>query len=930
MDSNDAVHITYHVGTNKDMMYLTNASGSWPSPASIYGYGGWGSVMHIDANDDVFIPNNAPGLGLLQMTTVKGSGQGLTVRPIYDVSPMLPDGLNMNWRTGTISGTPTETHTNTTHTVTVTALGTTTTATFTLLVTGVPGDISYANITGTKGSPIVSVSPSFSNGSTSGSVTSWAINATPPGGLSFDTSTGVISGTPTVVVVGAVFTVWGNNSAGSTSTTVNITVNDVAVSSFTYTAENSTLTLYHTMATISATTTGGTPTSWGIHPALPSGLTFNTVTGAISGTPEVLQTTTVTYTVWANNSGGSFSDQINITVNDHPPVPLNHFGGNITLNFNQTMTPLGGFELKPDVLSAGEDHTCAIRDDGRVLCWGEGDYGKLGIGNTNDKSSPQFTNSLGTGRKAIDISAGGEHTCAVLDNGSVMCWGRDNYGQIGDGTSGGQRVSPTHTVGLPRPAVAVEVGMDFSCALLNNGSVMCWGRGSGGRLGNGGTSNSAQPVYTDPMPGGRKAVAIDISHYHTCAVLDDGNVACWGSGGGGRLGTGSNNGESSPTLANYFSSTNQAVDVALGRYTGCALMANGSVTCWGEGYLGDGNGETTKTSPGLAWVNLPSGRTAVSVEMGRKHACMQLDNGDVKCWGDDQYGQMANGNGENDRNNPTTVNFASGIEAASIHAGHWHNCITAQTNEVYCWGDGKAGKLGDGGTTQHNFAGAASKTNHFSGSKPVLNHGSITSWTVHPALPTGLSLGSTNGTIWGTPTASISQTNFTVYANNSGGSSSFVLNLGVDLEAPGPFQYIPENNTLTNNTEVYLVPQFLNQTTGNGSTWNVADINSGAGNSNPGYYMEILVGDTIYFSANDGIKGDELWAYNTSNHSTWRVADIFSGSGKSWPGAYMHLLVGDTIYFSAYDGNTGHELWAHDTSNHSTWRVTDINFCHCR
>ena len=143
------------------------------------------------------------------------------------------------------------------------------------------------------------------------------------------------------IVAGEVFTIWANNSVGSRSTTVNITINDVIVSSITYPSENITLTLYHTMTTATPSTTAGTATSWGIHPALPSGLTFNAATGAISGTPEVLQTTTVTYTVWANNSGGSFSDQINITVNDHPPVPLTHFGGNITLNFNQPMNPLG-------------------------------------------------------------------------------------------------------------------------------------------------------------------------------------------------------------------------------------------------------------------------------------------------------------------------------------------------------------------------------------------------------------------------------------------------------------------------------------------------------------------------------------------------------------------------------------------------------------
>ena len=274
------------------------------------------------------------------------------------------------------------------------------------------------------------------------------------------------------------------------------------------------------------------------------------------------------------------------------------------------------------------------------------------------------------------------------------------------------------------------------------------------------------------------------------------------------------------------------------------------------------------------------------------------------------------------KNAPYSTTFSSNLGLQNMISGHWHTCIASKTNEIYCWGDGASGKLGDGST---NFNGVPGKTSHFSGTNPVKAHGEITSWAIHPALPTGLSFGSTNGTLYGRPTASLAQTNFTVYANNSGGSSTFILNLGVGPGPPGPFEYIPENNTWTNNTEVHLAPQFINQTTGNGSIWQVADIYSGAANSSPGYYMDILVGDTLYFSATDGSTGSELWAYNTSNNSTWRVADIFSGSTTSWPGAYMHILVGDTIYFSADDGSTGHELWAHDTSNHSTWQVADIN-----
>ena len=149
--------------------------------------------------------------------------------------------------------------------------------------------------------------------------------------------------------------------------------------------------------------------------------------------------------------------------------------------------------------------------------------------------------------------------------------------------------------------------------------------------------------------------------------------------------------------------------------------------------------------------------------------------------------------------------------------------------------------------------------------------------------------------------------------------------LSIYDNAPGPFEYKPENNTWINNTEVYLAPQFVNRTTGNGSTWQVADINSGTSGSLPGFHMKPhLIGDTMYFSAQDGSTGHELWAYDTSNQSIWRVADIRSGSGNSDPGLYSSTVLGDTLYFSANDGSTGHELWAHNTSNGTTWQVANI------
>ena len=330
VDSNDAVHIAYHIGTNKNLKYLTNASGSWSSPKVMDGYAGWGSVMEIDANDDIFIVSNAPNNYAIKLTTIQGSGQGLTASPIYDISPQLPDGLTMNWRTGTISGTPTEAHTNTTHTVTVTALGYTTTATFTLFITGAPGAIAYSDISGTKHTPITPITPTFTNTSTSGLIDTWEIYPNPPLGLNFGSSNGTIWGTPTVVQLTPItYTVWANNTGGSATATLEITIAD-NLASFSYPNSPHIIVRGYIMSDITPTVTSGTVVSWGIHPSLPSGLSFTN--GVISGRPTVNQTTTI-YTVYANNSGGSATAILELTINE-PTPNIDYHPDNYTLTNN--------------------------------------------------------------------------------------------------------------------------------------------------------------------------------------------------------------------------------------------------------------------------------------------------------------------------------------------------------------------------------------------------------------------------------------------------------------------------------------------------------------------------------------------------------------------------------------------------------------------
>ena len=210
-------------------------------------------------------------------------------------------------------------------------------------------------------------------------------------------------------------------------------------------------------------------------------------------------------------------------------------------------------------ISSGGGHTCAILDNGSVSCWGEGLDGQLGNGGTINVTTPTSVATLGTNRTAVALSAGNYHTCAILDNGSVSCWGRGDNGQLGNGeTSNKYTPTLTSSLGAGRTAVALSSGAAHTCALLDNGLISCWGYGDYGQLGNGGTTGTNVPTLTSSLGTGRTALALSSGQDHTCALLDNGSVSCWGDSNLGQLGNGGSY-SLTPTLTGSFGTGRTAV-----------------------------------------------------------------------------------------------------------------------------------------------------------------------------------------------------------------------------------------------------------------------------------------------------------------------------------------------------------------------------------
>ena len=347
-------------------------------------------------------------------------------------------------------------------------------------------------------------------------------------------------------------------------------------------------------------------------------------------------------------------------------------------------------------VSAGYSHTCTLTGGGGVKCWGENRSGQLGDGTTTQRSTPVDVVSFGSG--VVEISAGGGHTCLLTSGGGVKCWGGNYSGQLGDGTTE-NRTTPVDVVGLGSGVVMVVAGLNHTCALTSRGGVKCWGSNDNGQLGDGTTENRTTPINVVGLGSG--VALVSAGGQHTCTLTSRGRVKCWGANWYGQIGDSTTANRSTPV--NVVSLGSGVTAVTPGGGHTCAVTSGGGVKCWGSNYAGQlGDGTTENRTMPVDVVGL--GVSVSTIIAGYDHTCALTIDGGIKCWGNNGYGQLGDGTTENHNLPVDVIDVSGGV--ITISTGGSHTCALVAVDRgpvgrAWCWGWDGYGQLGLGTTTKH-------------------------------------------------------------------------------------------------------------------------------------------------------------------------------------------------------------------------------------
>lgn len=368
-------------------------------------------------------------------------------------------------------------------------------------------------------------------------------------------------------------------------------------------------------------------------------------------------------------------------------------------------------------VSLGHGTACVILDNRQARCWGSNNQGQAGnavqqtVQGRDETPDTLPTLQLGTGRSVREIQTGTQHGCAVLDNAALQCWGRNVRGQlgvpgaVGTGYSELPTANPVTDVGGPVDSYAA--GYLFGCALLENGSIRCFGWGNAGRTGQG----SEDDVGDDETPASRSAVSLGIKatavaagSSHACAILVGGEIRCWGAGNSmpfqppGPLPENVGDDELPSDVAAFDLDGTDAVAISAGSGSTCAINVDGDVYCWGFGVTSRYSTGTNTKPVEPTKVDF-GGKQATNVDLGDTHACVVFVDGTLTCWGDASNGKLGYGNVEDigDDEPPSAggaVALGAGRTAKAVSAGFHGTCALLDNDTVRCWGD--ANEIGSG------------------------------------------------------------------------------------------------------------------------------------------------------------------------------------------------------------------------------------------
>ncbi len=347
-------------------------------------------------------------------------------------------------------------------------------------------------------------------------------------------------------------------------------------------------------------------------------------------------------------------------------------------------------------MALGSNHSCSQMSDGSAYCWGGQQHGQLGNGALDlwgiTYPDKVLTDNMAPPRPIDNIaqiaSGGGSHSCVLLEDKTMKCWGTNAKGQLGLGVIGDSTPFPTSVPDLADVAT-MDVGRFNTCAALEDGTVKCWGRNDRGQLGNTVDEDISTPLT---VAGLTDIQDVQIGINYVCALDGAGDVFCWGRNEWGQTGDGTTVDRHVP---NKVEGLSQVEQIATGGWHSCALLTDGTVQCWGfnmHGQLGYGGADTVPHFEPVAIAGLVDVK---SLHLGWKYSCALLDDGTAKCWGNNEFGQLGWIAPDTD-NHPVPTEVPGLTNLTGMATDYKHACAWNGEGEMWCWGRNQEGQLGDG------------------------------------------------------------------------------------------------------------------------------------------------------------------------------------------------------------------------------------------